>query len=172
MNSGAIIRRLEGFPAVVAALVRSVSDEEARVRSASGAWSIAEIVAHLADEEELDFRARLGSTLRDARAPWPSIDPEGWARQRGYNAMNLGEVLERFTRARAESVAWLRSLEDANWSIAHPHPKFGPIKAGDLLAAWAAHDALHLRQIAKRLYERAAHDAPGFSTRYAGDWGP
>ncbi|NUP91044.1 MAG: DinB family protein, partial [Candidatus Sumerlaeia bacterium] len=51
----------------------------------------------------------------------------------------------------------------------HRHPKAGPLRAGDLLAAWAAHDALHLRQIAKRLLDLARRDAGGFKTDYAGD---
>jgi hypothetical protein len=36
------------------------------------------------------------------------------------------------------------------------------------MASWAAHDALHLRQIAKRLYELTARDAGRYSAGYAG----
>ena len=42
--------------------------------------------------------------------------------------------------------------------------------AGDLLAAWSAHDALHLRQISKRLYQIAQRDAGSYSVQYAGEW--
>ncbi len=42
--------------------------------------------------------------------------------------------------------------------------------AGTLFASWLAHDALHLRQIAKRMYELAVRDAGSFDTKYAGDW--
>ena len=84
-------------------------------------------------------------------------------------------MLDEFARERAANIAWLRSVENApapaDWSVAHHHPKFGPIAAGDLLAAWAAHDALHLRQIAKRLFELSLRDGAPFTTRYAGDWG-
>jgi hypothetical protein len=33
-----------------------------------------------------------------------------------------------------------------------------------------AHDYLHLRQIAKRMYQMAGRDAGEYSTRYAGEW--
>jgi hypothetical protein len=52
------------------------------------------------------------------------------------------------------------------------HPKVGATAAGDVMASWAAHDALHLRQIAKRLWELAGRDGAPFRTGYAGEWGP
>jgi transposase len=171
MNHRAIIRRLEVVPAALRALLVGVTAEEARTRSPAGAWAIVEVLAHLVDEEVEDFRPRLRLTLENPAADWPPIDPEGWALQRAYLAQDLGQLLDRLEAERAESVRWLRSLVDVDWSRAHQHPRFGPIRAGDLLASWAAHDALHLRQIAKRLYERASLDAPGFLTRYAGPWG-
>ena len=50
-------------------------------------------------------------------------------------------------------------------------PKIGPIRAGDLLASWAAHDMLHLRQIAKRKFELIQQAGGEFTTDYAGPWG-
>lgn len=176
MESEAIIRRLAAFPEALGAAVGAVTPEEAGWKPASGAWSILEIVCHLVDEERDDFRMRVRLTLEDRAAAWPPIDPEGWARTRGYSARDLGTMTAEFARERAASIAWLRALPGGpaktDWSVAHAHPKFGPIRAGDLLASWAAHDALHLRQIAKRLFEIAGRDAGACSTRYAGDWGP
>ncbi len=171
MDHRAIIRRLEVFPAALTALLDRVTPEEARTRSPSGAWAVVEVVAHLVDEEVEDFRTRLRLTLEDPTSEWPPIDPEGWAAKRAYIDQDLRRLLELFSAERAESVRWLRTLEDADWMRSHQHPRIGPIRAGDLLASWAAHDALHLRQIAKRLHERASLDAQGFVTLYAGQWG-
>ena len=79
--------------------------------------------------------------------------------------------LEALRAARSASLTWLRTVVDADWAIAHIHPKFGPLRAGDLLSAWAAHDLLHIRQLTKRRFELTARDAEPFSSRYAGDWG-
>jgi hypothetical protein len=173
MNTQPAIARLERFPAALQAAVATVCADEARFKPPSGAWSILEAVCHLADEETDDFRARLAFVLDRTPGPWRPIDPEGWARDRRYNEQDLSTAIARLTAERAKSVAWLRALPaGADWSLAYQHPKFGPIRAGDLLASWAAHDALHLRQIAKRLWELAARDAGegGFSTAYAGEW--
>jgi hypothetical protein len=170
IHAGRLIDRLEAAPAAVRALVSMLTPDEARWKPNADAWSVLEIVCHLADEEAEDFRARLRSTLEDPARDWTPIDPAGWATQRNYAEKDLAERLDRFTSERADSVAWLRSLDTPDWSAARVHPEFGSMRAGDLLAAWAAHDALHLRQIAKRLHQLAGHDAGPFETGYAGCW--
>ena len=170
MNPGSAIDRLEGFAATVAGAVGHLSDADARWRPESGGWTLLEIVNHLADEEVLDFRQRLRLTLEAPEADWPPIDPEGDIERLGYNERGLAESLERFARARAETVTWLRGLEAVDWSTKHEHPSFGSMRAGDLLASLSAHDALHLRQIAARLFDLSRRDFPDFDTRYAGSW--
>src|SRR5690606_39946827 len=74
----------------------------------------------------------------------------------------LSSILDDFARERDESVRRLRALgPDADWSRTHTPRRPPPLSAGQLLACWAAHDALHLRQIAKRLHQLAARDAAG-----------
>ena len=106
-------------------------------------------------------------TLEDPSAPWPSIDPEGWARERDYRSRLLADVVEDFRREREASLAWLRALTEADWRRAYEHPKLGVLRAGDLLAAWAAHDLLHLRQLAGIRLALVEHAAEPFTTRYA-----
>jgi hypothetical protein len=171
MNPSPIISRLDRFATVLPPLVRNLPDEDARFKPPSGAWSILEIVCHLADEEVEDFRTRLRMTLEDPTRAWPKIDPEGVAKSRKYNEQDLAKALDRFTRERTASIQWLRSLPNPHWTRAYVHPKFGPQTAGMLLASWQAHDALHLRQIAKRLYELAARDGAPHTIGYAGEWG-
>ena len=167
MRLEALIRALEAGAAAVPSLVDGLSDEEARIPPAPGRWSAVEVVAHLADEERDDFRRRVRSTLEDPARPWPPIDPEGWARERGYRARRLAEVLDDFRRERAASLTWLRSLGDAPWERPYEHPKLGTLRAGDLLAAWAAHDLLHLRQLTAVRLALVQAAAEPFSTRYA-----
>jgi hypothetical protein len=54
--------------------------------------------------------------------------------------------------------------------VVHEHPKWGPVPASLMFASWSAHDALHLRQIAKRLHGLSSSDVGGESTIYAGEW--
>ncbi len=163
-----LIRCLESFPSTLAGVVGGVSPEEAIWCPAPGAWSLLEIVAHLLDEEVLDFRPRLFGTLDDPFKPWPAIDPEGWVKSHGYGALDLQETLASWKVERAASVKQLASLKDAHWEQAYQHPQLGAIRAGDLLVSWAAHDALHLRQIASNRYRRVRSAAGDYRPDYAG----
>ena len=164
-----MIDRMDAFPGALAALLAVVNDD-AHWNPPHGGWSIVEIINHLVDEESEDFRTRVRMTLEDPSQSWPPIDPEGAAIKRRYNDRELGASLDRFASARAESLVWLRSLREPDWTKTHTHPKWGEFRAGDIFASWCAHDALHLRQIARRLYELAQRDGAGYETAYAGDW--
>lgn len=172
MSPALLITRLERFAEALPAVACCVSEADARWKPPSGNWSVLEIVRHLIDEEREDFRARVRMTLE--RVPeWPKIEPSAWAIARRYNEQDFGASIAEFVRERHATIAWLRSLGDpasVDWTIAHQHPRVGPVSAGLLLASWAAHDALHLRQIAKRLHELAARDGSPNPIDYAGDW--
>lgn len=173
MNGAPIVRRMAAFPVTVSAAVAGLTEVEARWKPPSGNWSVLEVCAHLLDEEREDFRPRLLSTLRDAAAPWPPLELDGVAERRGYNSMSLRAVLDAFAAERAASVAILGPLvaePGTDWNATHHHPRGYMVSAGALLASWSAHDALHLRQIAKRLHELAAVDGAPHPTAYAGEW--
>lgn len=170
MDAQALICRLELLPAALPNLLAGVSADDARWKPPSGNWSIIEIVNHLVDEEALDFRTRIDCTLCDPQKDWPKIDPEGWAREKRYNERNLADSVSKFISERGDSLQYLRWLRSPDWSRVHTHPKFGGISAGTLLASWAAHDALHLRQLAKRLFELSERDAGEHTIDYAGEW--
>ena len=170
MKTQRLIESLERFAGILPVVVGGLSTEDARWKPPGGGWSILEIVAHMADEETADFRTRVRMTLDDPNQPWPSIDPEGWAVERRYNDGVLAETVDRFVTARRESVAWLRALPEADWSKAYRHPALGMLRGGDIFVAWVAHDTLHLRQIAKRMYQMTNRDGGEFTSVYAGSW--
>ena len=164
--------RLEAVAHVFRALCEGVAEEQARWKPEPSQWSILEVVNHLGDEEAEDFRRRLDLTLFHPTQAWPAIDPAGWAAERRYNERALGESLDRFLMERMRSVAWLRQLREPDLSAFHAHPKIGPLRAGDLLASWLAHDLIHVRQLTRLHYrwlERAAaRHAPPYRLDYAG----
>jgi hypothetical protein len=107
--------------------------------------------------------------LEDPSRPWPPLDPEARVVELRAAGGSAVAALARFRAERTASVAWLRSVAGAaRWYAAHPHPSGRTIHAGDLLASWAAHDARHLEQIAKRLHGLAARDGGTYEVAYAG----
>jgi len=157
----------------IRSLVTGVSDDEARCKPDADSWSILEVMGHLLDEERYDFRVRLGHILAGTEGPFPPIDPGGWVTSRRYNEQDLSETLAAFLAERQDSLAWLATLAaqatEPNWAATHPVP-WGVISAGEMLAAWVAHDLLHMRQLVElHWFRTTTHLAP---TRpdYAGEW--
>ncbi len=170
MNAEAAIRSMTQFPAILSALVEGLSGQAWRRKPDSGKWSILEIVCHLRDEEREDFRLRLQLTVTEPGTPWPPIDPVAAAVERKYNQQDPQTVLDDFLHERRDSLTWLHGRANIDWNITCEHAKLGVFHAGDLLAAWAAHDLLHMRQITRRLYESLAASSHPYKTGYAGDW--
>ena len=170
MQLDRMIASLKSFGETLPQLVSNVSAENAKWKPPSQNWSILEIVCHLVDEEVEDFRRRVQMTLEDPSQEWASINPEIWAVERRYNEQNLQEKVQAFVAERTKSIDWLEGLSGADWNKAYQHKHFGPMRAGDLLVAWTAHDQLHVRQIAKRKFELVRRDAGDYVADYAGDW--
>jgi len=167
MDAARLIYSLERTTEALSALLVGLPAAEAAWRPEPAAWSIVEIAGHLLDEERLDFRPRLASTLKDPGVAWPAIDPEASVKEHGYAARDLDEVWSAFLEERRDSLAWLRGLEVVDWTATYSHRELGPLAAGDLLTSWAAHDILHLRQITSRLFRlleaAAAPHTPGYA---------
>ena len=165
-----LVISLRNFSQLLTAQVAGVSAADARWKPPSMDWSILEIVCHLVDEEQDDFPLRLRMTLENEGGIRPSINPELTAVDRKYNEQDLNQKVNEFCHLRAASLDWLEGLRTPDWQASYAHPHLGTLQAGDIFAAWAAHDQLHVRQIAKRKYEMIRRDAGNFSVDYAGGW--
>jgi hypothetical protein len=164
------VERLNRQASVIAALVTGVGPDQAHWKPSPEDWSIVEVINHLYDEERDDFRLRFEFTLHRPAADWPPIHPSQWAIDRRYNERDLDESLRNFLGEREQSLAWLRDLPPENLATEHVHPDFGGISAGDLLAAWVAHDCLHIRQLNELQYLYHEQYARPYQVGYAGEW--
>lgn len=164
--------QLEATTTAIAALVVDMEDEQARWRPAPQSWSVLEVMCHLYDEEREDFRLRVDLTLHRPDEVLPPIDPAGWVSARNYQSRELGAMLAAWRAERAQSLEWLRGLDDPDWDqpVNHPDLTQYQMRAGDLLASWAAHDLLHLRQLIELRYAYHAARVTPYDIRYAGEW--
>src|SRR3954462_5402240 len=117
-----IINRMRANAAAIAALVRDVSDAQARWKPAADAWSLLEVLNHLYDEEREDFRTRVDYVLHRPGEPPPPIDPAGWVTARAYNQRDPRASLDALLRERMISLEWLRDLPESNWDAEYRAP--------------------------------------------------
>jgi hypothetical protein len=163
-----LIAQMEDYAQAIRALAEGVPDDEAIWNPEPDAWSILDVINHLAYEETYDFRDRLDLVLHRPQEAWPRMDPARGVTDRSRQR-ELGQALKAFLAERDESLAWLKTLEAPDWDNTHEAP-FGQIKAGDVLAAWVAHDLLHLRQLIELRYQLLIRQAEPYGLRYAGSW--
>jgi DinB superfamily len=165
----AIVRLSSGLESITA-LARSARPGQARWKPSPEAWSILEVICHLHDEEVEDFRMRVDYTLHRPGEAWPSIEPGEWVTKRAYNQQDFPTALERFTTERQGSLHWLRTLKNPDLTLTYEHPMFGPMTAGLVLDAWAAHDHLHIRQLNELHWQYFSSDVTPGALDYAGGW--
>lgn len=170
MEMNRILERFEQNTATIETLTDAVSDQQAVWRPTPQDWSILEVINHLYDEEREDFRTRLDLILHRPADMWPPIDPPGWVVERRYNERALDKSLADFLAERENSLIWLRSLVQPNWDKQSTHPAGFVLSAGDMLAAWLAHDFLHIRQLNELHYLYHRQQVEPRTVIYAGDW--
>lgn len=170
MEATLIVQQLAQNAETIRCLVAGIGHEQAHWKPTPDDWSIVEVINHLYDEEREDFRLRLDTVLHRPGEDPPGIDPEGWVLARNYNARELAESTQRWVDERQHSLRWLAALVDPDWELAYTRPDGFCRRAGDLLAAWPAHDFLHLRQLVELHYAWVKRQSAPYDVGYAGDW--
>ena len=113
-----------------------------------GTWTPVEALAHMVHVEptwmeRLDFIAQHGDS-----EPFPLVDRGG--HMEAFGGIDVDQLLARFGDLRADGLARLAAL-DFDADKPGLHGELGPVRMGQLLAAWATHDLNHLGQIVKTM---------------------
>ena len=143
----AILEILATTPGKLRREISTLSGREMRDRPAPGKWSVQEVLAHLADVEEVGMRARVAAIIEQENPTLPAFDQEARAVQLRYNRMDPRRSLARFERQRRANLRWLRKLRPAQLKRQGVHQTVGKISAEELINEWAFHDLGHLKQI-------------------------
>jgi hypothetical protein len=116
-------------------------------------WSIAQIVAHLADAEVVGawrFRSVLGQDGIGVQA----YDQNVWASAFHYEKAEPGESVAVFSALRRATLRVLRDVDPERLGHTGMHQERGPESISQIVRMYAGHDLNHLGQI-ERLLEEA-----------------
>jgi hypothetical protein len=133
-------------PAKLARLLKGVTPTRARKRPAPGKWSIAEIVAHIADTE-LVVGYRLRAILGAPGGPIIGFDQDVWAAALRYDKRDPRKSFEQYRSLRAANLAVLKSLAPEQWKHHGMHNERGPETVETIARMTAGHDLNHFQQI-------------------------
>ena len=111
-----------------------------------GKWSVAQILAHLA-EGEIVIAYRLRLVVGANGTPIQAYDQNKWEQNAGYLRKNAKLALDLFTTLRTNNVAFLKSLTKEQWDNFGMHSERGKESVARMAEMYAGHDVNHLRQI-------------------------
>ena len=135
---------LAATPGRIRKLVRRLPARRLKRRPAPGKWSIAEILAHLA-EADLVIGYRIRMILGSPGTPIQAFDQDVWARR--YRTLDARQSLEMLCALRASNLTLLRSLKPRQWKQYGMHQERGKETVARIAEMFAGHDLNHLKQI-------------------------
>ena len=127
-------------------LTRGLTSRQLRWQPEAGKWSIAEIVAHLADVE-IVAGWRLRSIVGLDGITIQPFDQDAWASVFEYRKRNVKKSLEIFRVLRDNNLAMLRALPPEAWERHGMHLERGKETIAHLTRMFAGHDTNHVLQI-------------------------
>jgi hypothetical protein len=137
----------------LAGLIGDRNHEQLFSAPAPGKWSIAQIMAHLADAE-LAIAWRLRQILSSNAVALQAYDQDSWASTFNYAERDPNESLATFRALRAANVTLLKSVPKTLWDNYGMHQERGKETIHHMVNMTAGHDLNHLRQIEKIVSEQ------------------
>lgn len=137
----------------LARLVKGASTAKLRKRPAADQWSVAEILAHLADVE-IVIGWRMRSILADPGTVVQAYDQNAWVVSGHYEKRDPRQSLEIHRVLREANLALLKSLTRAQRKHYGRHAERGQESIEHIVRMLAGHDLNHIRQI-ERILKRA-----------------
>ena len=134
----------------LARLVKGVPTAKMRKRPAPDKWSVAEILAHLADVE-IVVGWRMRSILGAPGTPIQAFDQDAWVMAGHYAKRDPRESIEQHRVVREANLALLKSLSADQWKQYGQHAERGQESIERIVAMIAGHDVNHIRQIERIL---------------------
>ncbi|MGJ3239305.1 MAG: DinB family protein [Anaerolineae bacterium] len=148
------LSQLEKNIATIKHTVQDVSETALKsYRDQGTGWTALEVLCHLRDFEKL-FLERIHLTVNRDNPPLPFPDPNALADELNYNADNPSLVFSHWSALRREQLEFLQKRAESDWERPAQHPTRGHFTLHDQLFLTAWHDANHIEQITRILYEK------------------
>jgi len=147
------LRLQQAAPKKLAALIKGKQKKQLSRRPAPGKWSVAEIMAHLADAE-IAISWRLRQVLSSNGVPIEAYDQDSWAKTFDYARRDPRQSLESFRILRENNIALLKTVPRKLWDNYGVHSERGNESVAHIARMVAGHDMNHLDQVERILLDK------------------
>lgn len=135
---------------VIAELIANIPSERLTARPAPDKWSVAEILAHLA-EDEIATAWRYRQMIEHSGVTLAGFDQDLWANIGNYSGRDPQDSLALYRLLREANLHFLRALTPEQWECFGLHAERGRITVRELAIHMVGHDTNHIAQIQKML---------------------
>jgi uncharacterized damage-inducible protein DinB len=142
------LRVQQETPKKLQKLIKPLSKAQLTRQPEPGKWSIAQIVAHLADAE-LVGGWRMRSILGSNGISLQAFDQDAWAETFAYSRRDPKVSLETFRVLRENNLSMLKALPKNLWENYGMHQERGKETITHIVRMFAGHDLNHLAQVEK-----------------------
>jgi hypothetical protein len=126
--------------------VASTPADALRMPEMPGKWSMAQVLAHLADSD-LVWGWRLRLIVAQDRPPLTGYDQDAWADRLGYADTDPAWSVARFRNLREDNLRVIRRCTPGDLQRVGVHVERGEESLEHHLRLYAGHDLLHLNQL-------------------------
>jgi DinB superfamily len=126
--------------------IQGLTPSQLKWRPEPAKWSIAEVIAHLADTE-IVASWRLRSVVAENGTTIQPFDQDAWASVFEYRERDTKRSLETFRTLRENNLAMLKEIPKERWDNYGMHLERGKESIAHLARMFAGHDANHILQV-------------------------
>ncbi|WP_165245033.1 DinB family protein [Paludisphaera soli] len=157
-----LIDRYALGPAILEYAVYGLSDQLVLARPGPGAWSIAELVAHLADSDVV-ASDRMKRVIAEPEPTLLAYDESAWNDRLDMQQAPIEQAVALFAANRRWTERILRHATEADFARYGMHTEKGKVTLADLVVTYVNHLDYHL----KFLYGKRANLGVAIQPRYS-----
>jgi hypothetical protein len=159
-----IISRYEAGATILAYSTQGLTQEQCTARPGPGAWSTAELVAHVLDTD-LVFADRMKRVIAEDKPTLLGFDEGPWAARLSYDVAPVDDGVAFFVANRRWMTRLLKRCTDADFARKGVHTEKGEQSLAEIVVYVANHLDHHL----KFLYAKRANLGVALYPRYTTD---
>ncbi|MCA1686933.1 MAG: DinB family protein, partial [Planctomycetia bacterium] len=163
-RSSPLVDRYASGGAILAYAVLGLTPEQEQARPGPGAWSVAELAAHLLDSD-LVYADRMKRVIAEDDPILLAFDENAWVEKLDYRELPVGDSIDLLSANRRRMSRILRRCADADFVRAGRHSERGRVTLAELLATATHHVDHHLRF----LYAKRAKLGVALPPRYGSE---
>lgn len=157
-----LIDRYAVGPELLTYAAQGLGPEREQARPGPGAWSVAELVAHMVDSDSVGIE-RMKRVIAEDNPTLQAYDQDAWIARLDAQSMPVAEGVALFAANRGWMTRILRKCAEADFARSGLHTEDGPKTLAKLLAGYVGHLDYHL----KFLYAKRANLGLALYPRYS-----